>query len=284
MACHTRPAPKSGQSRKWPRLLADIRQAGGTIVLAHGVFDLLHMGHVRHLEEARNFGTTLIVSVTADRYVNKGPGRPAFNDVLRAEMLAALACVDWVIVSEEPSAEPVIESFKPDFYVKGVEYSDDRADVTGKIVSEREAVERYGGRSFSRMTYRFQLERTDQSLPQSSTNLRFEPFSTTYARTTSRMTILNLLDSVADKRVLIVGDTIIDDYNYVVPMGKAPKENLVVTLHQSREVFAGGAIATANHIASLCRKSKSSHFSAKSRNTPSSSDRAFQSNVTLTRD
>ena len=55
-------------------------------------------------------------------------------------------------------------------------------------------------------------------------------------------------------RVLVVGDTIIDDYNYVMPMGKAPKENLVTTLHQSREVFAGGVIATANHLANLCRE------------------------------
>ena len=102
--------------------------------MAHGVFDLLHMGHVRHLEEARNFGTILVVSVTADKFVNKGPGRPVFNQILRAEMLAALACVDWVIVSEAPTAESVIEILKPDVYVKGVEYSDERADVTGKIV------------------------------------------------------------------------------------------------------------------------------------------------------
>ncbi len=127
-------------------ILADARKTAGKVAMAHGVFDLLHMGHVRHLEEARSFGAILVVSVTADKFVNKGPGRPVFNQNLRAEMLAALACVDWVIISEAQTAETVIEILKPDVYVKGVEYSDERADVTGKIISEREIVERFGGK------------------------------------------------------------------------------------------------------------------------------------------
>lgn len=237
---------------KLTKIIADIRQSGGTVVLAHGVFDLLHMGHVRHLEEARGFGSALIVSVTSDRYVNKGPGRPAFNDGLRAEMLAALSCVDWVTISDQPSAEPIVEELKPDFYVKGIEYSDERADITGKIVSEREAVERNGG------TVIFTHDITFSSSELINRYLNpFEPqvraFLDKVRERHEQDAILSLLDSVANKRVLLVGDTIIDDYNYVVPMGKAPKEHLVVTLHQEREVFAGGVIATANHIASLCR-------------------------------
>src|SRR5438045_524220 len=107
------------------KMLTEIRKSAGKVVLAHGVFDLLHMGHVRHLEEARGLGSILVVSVTADRFVNKGPGRPVFSQILRAEMLAALAYVDWVIVSEAPTAEQVIDTIKPDVYVKGVEYSDE---------------------------------------------------------------------------------------------------------------------------------------------------------------
>jgi len=70
------------------------RKAGMSVVQAHGSFDLLHLGHVRHLEAARRLGDVLVVTVTADRFVNKGPGRPVFNEALRAEMLAALEYVD----------------------------------------------------------------------------------------------------------------------------------------------------------------------------------------------
>src|ERR1700731_3726167 len=72
------------------------RAAGKTVVQAHGTFDLLHLGHVRHLEAARRLGDLLVVTVTADRFVNKGPGRPVFSERMRAEMLAALEYVDWV--------------------------------------------------------------------------------------------------------------------------------------------------------------------------------------------
>ena len=249
-------APRNARDKiKTPTGLADMlagtRKSAGKLVLAHGVFDLLHMGHVRHLEEARSLGDILVVSVTADRFVNKGPGRPVFSQILRAEMLAALAYVDWVIVSEAPTAEDVIGVVKPDVFVKGIEYSDERADVTGKIVSEREAVEQHGGK----IAYTQDIVFSSSELINRYV-MQYEPqvkaFLDSVRDKNEQETILNLLDSASKLRVLVVGDTIIDDYTYVTPMGKAPKENLVATLYQSREVFAGGAIATANHLANVC--------------------------------
>ena len=93
------------------------RAAGRRVVLAHGTFDLLHLGHVRYLEEARRQGDVLVVTVTADQFVNKGPGRPVFLAELRAEMLAALSCVEIVAVNQAPTAVNVIECLKPDVYV-----------------------------------------------------------------------------------------------------------------------------------------------------------------------
>jgi rfaE bifunctional protein nucleotidyltransferase chain/domain len=93
------------------------------LVLAHGCFDLLHLGHVRYLEEARNLGDRLVVSVTSDRYASKAPGRPAFTAAQRAEMLGALKCVDEVIINDYPTAVPVIERLRPEFYVKGPDYA-----------------------------------------------------------------------------------------------------------------------------------------------------------------
>ena len=97
------------------------RSAGKSIVNCHGVIDLLHVGHIRHLEAARKLGDVLVVTVTPDRWVNKGPHRPAFTEQLRAEALASLECVDYVALNEWPTAVETIRLLRPDFYVKGKE-------------------------------------------------------------------------------------------------------------------------------------------------------------------
>lgn len=98
-------------------------QDGGLVVgLCHGCFDILHFGHSRHLASAASMCDALIVSVTADRFVNKGPLRPIFNDKYRAEMLSGLACVDGVIVSQFPSAMEILDSLRPNRFFKGQEY------------------------------------------------------------------------------------------------------------------------------------------------------------------
>ncbi|MDP7603752.1 MAG: PfkB family carbohydrate kinase [Alphaproteobacteria bacterium] len=103
-------------------LAASFQAQGRNVVLAHGVFDLVHLGHVRHLEAAAREGDLLFVTVTADEFVNKGPGRPVFPQQFRAEMLAALECVDWVGISRWGSAEEVISRLKPLTYVKGSDF------------------------------------------------------------------------------------------------------------------------------------------------------------------
>ena len=235
------------------RIAADARNSGKVVVLAHGAFDLLHMGHVRHLEQARNQGDVLVVTVTDDRFVNKGPGRPVFSASLRAEMLAALSYVDWVGINHEPSAETVIQTVKPHVYVKGSEYARAEDDLTGKISAEQHAVEDCGGRIYF----------TEDVTFSSSTllNRHFDVFSPEvrsylegFGERHKFGQIFEMIESVADKSVLLVGDTIIDEYQYVMPLGKSPKENLIPTLYRDKELFAGGVIAAANHVANFCRQ------------------------------
>jgi len=228
------------------------RAAGETVVLAHGCFDLLHMGHVRHLQEARAHGSFLIVTITPDRFVNKGPNRPVFTEILRMEMLASLSFVDCVAINLGPTAEPAIETIRPNVYIKGSEYADSAQDVTGKIVEERRLVERFGG------SIAFTEDITFSSTE--LINRFFNPYHPELRDFLDGMRlngeldeIRTLIENVADLRVLVVGDTILDEYRYVRPMSKTPKENLIATLHQSDELFAGGVLATANHVASLCR-------------------------------
>jgi len=231
---------------------AQTRAAGGTVVMAHGVFDLIHMGHVRHLEEARRHGTELIVTITPDRFVNKGPGRPVFTELLRAEMLGALAYVDWIGINTGPTAEPALAAIKPDVYVKGNDYANPKDDFTGRIDMECKVVEKNGGR----VVFTDELTFSSSALINQHLNPfdpEVQPFLNTMRDRNELEAILELVDRVKDSRVLIVGDTIIDEYRYVVPMSKTPKENLIAMRFESNELFAGGVIATANHVAGFCR-------------------------------
>ena len=106
------------------RLLAIERDTGRTIVLANGCFDLLHVGHVRYLEGARREGDVLVVAINSDESVrrNKGPSRPLQPEDERAEILAALACVDFVTVFGEPTADALLRDLRPHVHAKGTDW------------------------------------------------------------------------------------------------------------------------------------------------------------------
>ena len=112
-------------------------------VLAHGTFDLLHIGHVRYFKEARKYGS-LTVTLTADRYVRKEPGRPVFPQEMRAEMIAAIRYVDAVAIVPEATALMAIRTVRPAIYVKGSEYIDVPSDDAVHL--EIAEVIRHGGR------------------------------------------------------------------------------------------------------------------------------------------
>ena len=115
------------------------------IVLCHGAFDLVHMGHLIHFEDARSLGDMLVVTVTADKYITKKRS-VSFSEEYRLRQLAALEIVDYVALVNEPSALAAIEALQPDVYIKGSEYSNLVLDKTANIFREKAAVERYGGR------------------------------------------------------------------------------------------------------------------------------------------
>lgn len=114
------------------------------VVLCHGTFDFLHWGHVQHFREASELGDWLIVTLTADAFVNKGPGRPIFNEQERAGMIRELRCVDEVHINHAPNAIPVIERFRPQIYCKSADYA--VQDKMGFLALEIAAVEACGGR------------------------------------------------------------------------------------------------------------------------------------------
>ena len=122
-------------------LVAELRRSGKTVVFTNGVFDLLHPGHVRYLDTARSLGDALIVGVNADASVrrNKGPSRPVTPEGERAEVLAALASVDAVVIFPEDTPAEIVRALQPDILVKGADWPADQ--IVG-----RDTVEARGGR------------------------------------------------------------------------------------------------------------------------------------------
>ena len=117
------------------------RAAGRTIAFANGCFDLLHVGHIRYLESAAREADVLVVAVNDDDSVRqlKGPGRPILTAPDRAELVAALRCVDYVAIFHEPTVGPLLNAIRPDVHCKGTDYTVDS-------VPERDVVKAYGGR------------------------------------------------------------------------------------------------------------------------------------------
>ena len=117
-----------------------------TIGLCHGVFDLFHIGHLDYLKFAKQKCDILVVSVTADKYVNKGPGRPFFNLKKRIELLKSIDCVDFVIPSNNLTSINIIKKLKPNYYFKGPDYKDLNKDITKNIILEKKAVQSVDGK------------------------------------------------------------------------------------------------------------------------------------------
>ncbi len=230
------------------RLSAQDRIDGKRVVLCHGVFDLLHPGHIRHFEEARAQGDRLVVTVTADAFVNKGPGRPAFPEALRAETLATLMYVDYVAVSRFPTAVNAIEAVRPHVYVKGQDYAEASDDITGGILTEEAAVAAYGGR----VHFTHGITFSSSSLLNQRGGVYSEQASDYLEKNRGRLTALDIpgqINALKRLKVLVLGDAIVDEYHYCQPLGKSPKETIVSTRYLSQESFAGGILACANHIA-----------------------------------
>jgi len=231
--------------------LESLRKQGKTIAHCHGCFDLLHIGHMKHFESAARLADVLVVTLTPDRYVNKGPGRPVFNESLRMESVAALEAVDYVALNEWPTAVETIRMLKPDFYVKGPDYKNREDDITNNIGTEEQAVVDAGGKMHITEDIQFSSSRLigahmsplDESVKDYIAGLK---------KRFSGDDVLAEIDRAAGLRVLVVGDTIIDEYQYCTPLGKASKSPIISTIHRYGEVYAGGILAIANHVAQYC--------------------------------
>lgn len=227
----------------------EARRQGKTVVQCHGCFDIVHPGHVRHLQHAAREGDFLLVTITADAVMNKGLGRPLFPQELRAENLAALDCVDWVYINPDPTAEKLLDEVRPDIYLKGREYE---SNDDPRFAAERRAVERHGGRVvFSSGDVVFSSTALVSALEH-----RADPFHSRlkqliHAHDLTPARLDTLIDSFRGRRVCVLGEVITDTY-VMCDRPEVAGESPVMALRPVEQVsFDGGAAILARHMAAM---------------------------------
>ena len=223
------------------------------IVLCHGVFDLIHIGHIKHFKEARKNGDYLIVSITSDKFVNKGSGRPIFNQSFRAEFLSSLSSVDAVFINDHPTSEKLISNIKPNIYFKGPDYKDNKKDSTKNIYKEIANTKRYGGK----VVYSDDITFSSSNLINTHSNY-FNKEQKNFIKKISKKYFFNYIEKKINElkklKVLLVGETIIDQYIFGDVLGKSGKEPHLVLNEKLQETYLGGAAAIANHLITFSKK------------------------------
>lgn len=243
-------SPKAKSIDELAELVASSRAGSECrFVHCHGVFDLLHIGHIRYLQQARTLGDVLIVTLTPDQFVNKGPHRPAFNQQLRVDALAALDCVDYVAINEWPTATEAIRAIKPDIYAKGAEFQDHK---TSELIAEEEAAAESGTQvmfiedftsSSSHLINRY-MSPFDEEV---------DAYLHTFRQEHTADEMLGWLERARDMRVLVVGEAIIDEYYSCSTLGQSTKAPILATKYESHDRFLGGTLAVANHLVPFCK-------------------------------
>lgn len=230
-------------------LVRDAQAKGKSVVHCHGCFDIVHPGHIRYLEFAKNQGDILVVSLTGDSQIAKDVQRPYIPQELRAENLAALQAVDYVYIDPNPTATQLLEVLRPDFYVKGREYEQMNDP---NFTAERDVVNSYGGRViFSSGDVVFSSTRLIEQLAPDR-GFEFDRFSAICRRhDITAQSIDRLLSDFAEKRVLVVGDLIIDRYVLCDATDLASEAAMMSLTRLEEQVYVGGAGIVARHLAGL---------------------------------
>lgn len=227
-----------------------LKSMSKSIALCHGVFDLVHPGHIIHLEQAKEMADILVVSVTASQFVRKGPDRPYFNDEMRMKVLAALECVDYVMLSEGYTVDDIIEAVKPDLYVKGEEYAKAEEDITGKITEEKALVEKYGGKLAFTSGQVFSSTRLINTA-MSAMSDEVRQYMEQFVKRHSMSEIMDYADKISRLNILVVGDIIIDKYTYCHVQGTMSKDVGYSAREQHSEEYLGGSAVIARHLSSF---------------------------------
>jgi rfaE bifunctional protein nucleotidyltransferase chain/domain len=221
------------------------QSSGKKIGLCHGVFDVLHSGHVLHFEEAKKNCDILVASITSDRFVNKGPGRPFLNQNLRSNILKSIKFIDYVYINNEATPINLILKTKPDIYFKGQDYINSKKDLTNNIKREIKTIKKVKGQYFNTKTIMFSSSKII-SEQFNNTDDNFLKVKNKINKDYLKKELNNLLNKKIDKKILVIGEPIIDQYTKVDILGKSAKNNVIATNFLKKNFYGGGSILVAN--------------------------------------
>ena len=263
-----------------PKIVSELKLEDKKIVHCHGVFDLLHIGHIKHFEEAKKFGDILIVSITPDEFVNKGPDRPAFTSALRLEALSALEVIDYVVANKWSTAEEIIKIIKPNIYCKGPDYKNHDDDITGNITVEESSVKLVGGE----IMYTDDVTFSSSSLLNKFGKLHSHEqklFIRNIRDDHSFEMIQKKVEDISKLKVLVIGEVIIDQYVFCEALGKSGKEPVLVLRDLETQEYLGGSLAIARHLSSFCETVSVLSFLGKDEEYKSFTEDNIEKNIIL---
>ena len=230
-----------------------IRKNNKTIGLCHGVFDLLHYGHLLHFEAAKKKCDYLFVSITSDEYIAKGPNRPIHKNNERIHFLKSLKFVDEAFISNGKSGVDSINLIKPDYYFKGNDYKNNFLDKTKKIFQEISAVKKNKGKIIYTNEKQMSSSKIINQLGLALNKTQIN-FLEKIKKIHSYNSIIYSLNKIKIDKVLVVGDLIIDKYVFGNVLGKSGKEPHLVFNNAKESMYVGGSAVIANHLSDFIKK------------------------------
>lgn len=230
----------------------ELKKNNKKIILCHGVFDILHLGHIKHFEEAKSLGDTLIVSITSNKFVNKGFERPYFDLKTRMETISSLSCVDFVIESNFPTAEKNLNLVRPNFYVKGPDY-EKKPDITQNLIKEKKILKKLN----IKMHFTRGQQYSSSSIINSFTDT-FNEVQKNFLNQLKKKYSFDIIKSLIDKlkfiEVNVFGEIILDTYKFCEPIGISGKDPFLVFKNSYEKKFAGGSFAIAKNSINFVKK------------------------------
>lgn len=223
------------------------------IGLCHGVFDILHPGHIEHFQEAKKNCDFLICSITADKFVKKGPGQPLNSEQERLNFLKNIKLIDKVIITNSDSAIKIINQIKPDYYFKGADYNIKNSDTLGNLKKESEAVKSIGGKLFitktnikssSKLFNKFFVKQTIEQ------KKYIKNLSTKY----NENYLKELYENISKLEVNLIGEVILDEYIFCDVIGTTTKDPCLSVKIDSKNLHGGGIISVANLLSPFVKR------------------------------
>jgi rfaE bifunctional protein kinase chain/domain/rfaE bifunctional protein nucleotidyltransferase chain/domain len=237
--------------KSFTKIINKLRDSKKIIVLCHGVFDVVHYGHIMHFKSAKKFGDVLIVSISRDKFIKKGMGRPLFNEVQRLKYLSEIEVIDYLYVCETDSAADSIKIIKPNYYVKGPDYKNNLLDNTKKIFLEKKLVNKFKGKIIYTEDEKF----SSSVIINEKNLLNFDSEQDNYIKKIknkfSYNYIKNKILNFKKLKPLLIGELIFDHYCFGNIIGKSGKEPHLVLKEINNEFYVGGAGAVARHLSSF---------------------------------